>query len=135
MKLRLRGESIRLRLTKSEVASLHGRGSWQETVSVAADGQVTFAYRIQATDGSVPDVTFSSDGSTTTLTARVPRDRIADWAAGNQVGIYFDTAWGTKVAIEKDFRCLDERRDEDETDNFDNPNAGTSAHGECTVGE
>lgn len=128
MKLRIRGDSLRFRLTKSEVTSLHEQGWWQDAVSLGPNGTPSFAYRIEAAETS----SVHSEG--TTIAALVPRAQLDTWATSNsEVGIYFETEWGTKVAIEKDFRCLDEKRDEDESDNFDNPNAGTSLHGECCV--
>ena len=132
MKLRLRGDSLRFRLTKTEVTGLHEQGWCQESASLGPGHTPSLAYRVEATEGDQPTVIFAS-GPETTITAWLPAADIAAWAAGNQVGLYFETSWGTKVAVEKDFRCLDEQRDEDESDNFENPNAGTSHHGECRV--
>ncbi len=130
MKLRLRGDSLRLRLTKGEVEGLHELGWWQEATTLGPEGSPRLVYRIESCTEGGPTVTLSS-GAETCVTVLVPAGDIAAWAASNAVGLYFETPWGTKVAVEKDFRCLDEQRDEDESDNFDNPNAGNSAHGEC----
>lgn len=130
MKLRLRGNSVRLRLTKGEVASLHEQGWWQETTALGPEGAPGLAYRIEASAEDSPAVALAS-GAETCVKVILPAGEIATWANSQAVGLYFETPWGTKVAVEKDFRCLDEQRDEDESDNFDNPNAGTSVHGEC----
>ena len=132
MKLRIRGDSLRFRLTKTEVTSLHEQGWWQEAATLGNGGSPALIYRVEAVDGGSPTVSFTP-GPATLVTALLPAADIAAWAGSNEVGLYFETAWGTKVAVEKDFRCLDEERDEDESDNFDNPNAGTSLHGECRV--
>jgi len=133
MKLRIRGESLRFRLTQSEVASLHEQGCCQESVTLGVEGVPRLAYRVETSEGNEPGLRFTS-GSDTVVTVLLPREQVAAWAGTDgEVGIYFTTAWATKVAIEKDFRCLDEARDEDESDNFVNPNAGTSLHGECRV--
>ncbi len=56
------------------------------------------------------------------------------WAQNQSIGIYAQAEWGLKIAVEKDFKCLDPRRDEDETDAFENPHAG--GHPACpTVNE
>ena len=131
MKLRIRSDSLRFRLTKSEVTSLHEQGWWQDAVTLGSEGYARLAYRIEV--GTSQDVRFGQ-APVATLTAVVPRSALNPWATESaEIGIYFETPWGTKVAIEKDFRCLDEKRDEDESDNFDNPNADTSMHGECCV--
>jgi hypothetical protein len=129
MKLRLRGNSLRLRLTRGEVASLHEQGWWQESTSLGPEGAPSLAYRIESRAEDGPTVTLVS-GAEACVKVILPAGDVAAWATSNAVGLYFETSWGTKVAVEKDFRCLDEQREEDESDNFDNPNAGTS-HGEC----
>ncbi|MDB6139092.1 MAG: hypothetical protein JWO94_2164 [Verrucomicrobiaceae bacterium] len=129
MKLRIRGDSLRFRLTQTEVASLHEQGWWQDAVILGPLGSPRLDYRVESIPEGPATVTFIS-GDVTIVTAVMPVAQIAAWAAGNEVGIYFDTPWGTKVAVEKDFRCLDETREEDESDNFANPNAGL-AHGNC----
>ncbi len=131
MKLRIRGDSLRFRLTKSEVTSLNEQGWWQDTVTLGSNGMPSLIYRIESANIVEPTILFEASA----LTARVPLDNVQSWAGSDRiVGIYFTTSWGTTIAIEKDFRCLDEQRDEDESDNFDNPNADTSQHTECTAG-
>ena len=132
MKLRIRGDSLRFRLTKTEVTSLHEQGWWQETTTLGSGGEPSFVYRVESVAEGPSTVSFSP-GAQTVITALLPAAGVASWATSNEVGLYFDTPWGTKVAVEKDFRCLDEERDEDESDNFDNPNVGTALHGECRV--
>lgn len=135
MKLRIRGESLRFRLTQSEVRSLHEQGCFQESVTLGVEGVPRLAYRVETSEAETPDVSFTT-GDITVVTVLLPRTQVAEWAGSDtEVGMYFTTPWATKVAVEKDFRCLDEARDEDESDNFANPNAGTSLHGECRVEE
>ena len=129
MKLRIRGDSLRFRLTQSEVASLHEQGWWQDCVRLGPAAAPRLDYRVESLAVGDATVTFVP-GEITVVTAVLPVEQVAAWATSQEVGMYFDTAWGTKVAVEKDFRCLDESRDEDESDNFANPLAG-QPHGAC----
>ena len=131
MKLRIRGDSLRFRLTATEVTSLNTQGWWQDAATLGPQAGPRLIYRVETEAMDKPAVRFAS-GLDTTVTVVLPAVEVAHWAGnGSQVGLYFEESWGLKVAIEKDFRCLDPNRDEDESDNFDNPNAGTSQHGEC----
>lgn len=131
MKLRLRGDSLRLRLTATEVAALRDQGAWQDATTLGPAGAPLLAYRVESVDLPAAEVRYTADNGTT-VTVALPSADVAHWAdSASEVGIYFQEPWGLKVAVEKDFRCLDPRRDEDESDNFDNPNAGDSQHAAC----
>ena len=112
MKLRIRGNSVRLRLTRSEVERLAAEGRLTETVDLGRK----FAYEIVADD--VDDVSAAFDGATIRVT--LPRSKAMEWAGTERVGIEAFTA-GVRVAVEKDFACLTPRREEDESDMFDHP--------------
>jgi hypothetical protein len=107
MKLRLRGNSLRLRLTRSEVARL-GAGETVEEASEFSPEQI-FRYGIQP--GDELRTTFKS-GQALVI---VPAERIRQWASTDEVGIY-GASGALDIAIEKDFRCLtrpEERFDPD----------------------
>jgi hypothetical protein len=131
MKLRLRGNSVRIRLTQTEVKGLDHNGAWEETVVFGPTAMHRFVYRVETTPALRPSVSMSVSGFETLVTAALPVKQVREWAGGNEVGIYFEESWGLKIVIEKDFRCLDEKRDEDESDNFDNPNTVESRHAVC----
>ena len=131
MKLRLRGNFIRIRLTQTEVKTLAETGAWEESVAFSAAAEHRLIYRVEAAQSACASVSMITRGTDTIVNASLPRTDIAKWADGDDVGIYFEEPWGLKVAVEKDFRCLDEKRDEDESDNFANPNAATSLHSAC----
>ncbi|MEZ5386583.1 MAG: hypothetical protein R3F13_13805 [Prosthecobacter sp.] len=132
MKLRLRGQSLRLRLTKSEVAALNARGFWQDETVFGAGGFPALTYRVESSLVEHPEVRLTADHSAMVMVV-LPSADVNNWAETAKVGLYFEAPWGLKVAVEKDFQCLDPRRDEDESDNFDNPNAGTGGHAGCGV--
>ena len=131
MKLRLRGNSVRLRLTQAEVKALDHGGSAEDAVTFGPAGQPRLVYRVEASAVARPAVSMSGAGLETRVKVTLPQTQVARWANGSEVGLYFEEPWGLKVAVEKDYRCLDVRRDEDESDNFENPNAGDSLHAEC----
>lgn len=122
MKLRIKGDSIRLRLTQTEVRQLAETGAVESTMHIAAGASLT--YGIRAAD--LPQLAVEGDASEVVLL--VPRDWIGPWAESDQVG--FD---GTQnagdgrelaILIEKDFACLHKRPDE--LDAFPNPLAETA---------
>ncbi len=131
MKLRLRGNSIRIRLTQSEVKALAETGAWEESVAFDPSASHRLVYRVEAALVARPSVEMSGHGTGTLVRATLPVADVVKWARGADVGMYFEEPWGLKVAIEKDFRCLDGDRNEDESDNFDNPNAAGSLHTNC----
>ena len=43
------------------------------------------------------------------------------WSAGMEVGLYSEQSWGLTIAVEKDFKCLEPRPGEVDTDAFERP--------------
>lgn len=126
MKLRLRQDSVRLRLTRSEVQRLAGGQSVEESVAFAPGDVSTLRYLVRSAAAISRGVATFHDGC---VAVELPASQVTSWATGTDEGIYFDTAWGLKVAVEKDFKCLDPRTEEDESDAFDHP--GGASH--CKV--
>ena len=116
MKLRLRGNSLRLRLLKSEVKRPDEVGSVHETLEFPTG---RFVYALESAD--VPSITASYDDHC--MRVMVPRPMVHQWATSDQIGL--TAGDGLKILIEKDFTCLKPRtsgQSEDETDAFPNPN-------------
>ena len=124
MKIRIRGNSIRLRLTQGEVELLSSGQPIKESTRFSLVR--TLEYAVQPWHLNIIEATFENHG----LTVSVPADMIAQWADSNDEGIYGEQKNGTdtslKIAIEKDFACLKPRDGEDESDHFPNPESGTS---------
>ena len=116
MKLRIQGDSIRLRLTVSEVAAV-GRG---ETVRETTHlGAPPFSYSlVPLADATAVDATFDGGAMRVSLPALIARR----WAQTEQVSLH-GTACAVSVLIEKDFDCLDPREGDDKIDTFPNPKA------------
>lgn len=121
MKLRLRDNSLRLRLDRKEVAALALARSAESRTAVAPDRALVYRVVLSA-DAEQPQVSFDQG----VITVLVPEAVGRRWAESDDVGIYATTTWGLRLTIEKDFRCLDTgARDEDESHSYDHPGAST----------
>lgn len=124
MKLRIKGQSIRLRVSRSELARILDKGSVEETIQFTPAPESKFTYALGSADQATPiKVQYEPQSLTITLS----RDQVLGWGAENEVGIYstldLGVAGALEVVIEKDFACLD-RSDEENEDTFANPHAG-----------
>lgn len=124
MKLRVRDNSIRLRLTQSEVDLVRDDGAVRGRVTFGGDSY--FDYLLQ----SSPEIASTmANMSGNVLTVGVPESEIVRWANSNEVSIAaeqsLDGADRLSILIEKDFACLAPRAGEDESDMFPHPQAGT----------
>lgn len=123
VKLRIRDNSVRLRLMRGEVDRLRDEGLVVAR-TVFPEGR-TFSYVVESSPASVrPAVTF--DGGT--ITVRLPESVVREWAGSDQVTIrdeqLLDDGERLILLIEKDFACLAPREGEDESDMFPHPDAG-----------
>jgi len=111
MKLRIKGSSIRYRLTQSDMERAK-EGYLEEQVNFAGTPLI---YALQTTEGQ--ELTCSYIGNKITL--NIPRTAIESFANTDVVG-YDNQDGGVYLLIEKDFTCLDEVN-EDQSDNYPNP--------------
>ena len=116
MKLRLKGNSIRLRLTQREVEGLVRLGVVWEVVEFGPS-HARFTYGIEA-DRKVESV--RAEYANDRMIVLIPEPQARQWAESGQVGIEADLD-GLRITVEKDFACLKPRTDEDESDMFPNP--------------
>jgi hypothetical protein len=116
MKLRIRGSSIRLRLTQGEVADLAAKGRIEE--ATVFGGGERFGYALVASAGATSVGARFVGGA---IEVTVPAARARAWAASDEVGIEGEDG-ALRIAIEKDFKCLTPRTGEDDADAFPNPN-------------
>ncbi len=120
MKLRIRGNTIRLRLSQGEVEQV-GRGdAVSETTQLA--GGVTFTYSLRASD----ERSLRASMSGTHLVIEAPATALATWASDDRVALDCAAAeQSSAILIEKDFACLTPREGGDDDDTFPHPKAGT----------
>ena len=121
MKIRIKGNSVRYRLTKTEVETFCKTGYYSEKTEFNSS---IFNYALVSKEG-LRDLTADfADGS---ITIFFPSDERETWAYSAKVGyennINLNNGKTLSLLVEKDFVCLDDR-DEDESDNYPNPRAG-----------
>lgn len=123
MKLRVRDNSIRLRLTQSEVELARSDGLVRGRVPFG--GGYRFDYVLESSPATVkPEAHMSNN----VLTVRVPETDINAWADSEEVSIaasqILDGGDHLRILVEKDFACLTPREGEDESDMYPHPQAG-----------
>jgi uncharacterized protein DUF7009 len=126
MKLRIKGDSLRIRVSRSEVARLLACECLEDTIHFTPEASATFTYALQQEPSlSRPTVQYAGNK----VTILIPADQANVWGVTDQVGIGEDISLGDLGAlallIEKDFSCLDQSQ-EDNEDTFPNPNAGVT---------
>jgi hypothetical protein len=123
MKLRIRGDSIRLRLDQSEVAQLRDGGRVEQAIHFGPGEGARLGYAVVADGVDEPRAELHA-GS---IVVHLPRARVRAWADGDEVGLEAAQSTGDgrtlRVLVEKDFRCLASRPGEDDRGGFPNPNA------------
>lgn len=120
MKIRIRDNSIRLRLERAEVESMRDKGVVSSQTNFP-DGRC-FGYALESSPASISPAAFFSEN---TVTVRLPETVVLAWATTEQVSIagdqILDDGQKLSILVEKDFACLAPREDEDESDMFDHP--------------
>jgi hypothetical protein len=122
MKLRIRRNSIRLRLGRSEVSRILTSGLVEESTTFDHAGNQRLEYALE----SVVDRTAVSavflDGR---VIVNVPRDLILAWGTTDQVGIEatqtISDGGMLRILIEKDLECIDAPAEESQEDTFPRP--------------
>lgn len=122
MKIRIKDNSIRLRLTQTEVTRFGEKGIIISSTRFGPGNQ--FEYALQAsTDTEAIYGSFDHNR----ITVHVPAELAKQWTTSQEVGFEAvmdnDTESGLYLLVEKDFACLMPRTHEDESDNFPNPQA------------
>ena len=118
MKIRIKENSVRFRLTKSEVATFCKEGFFALQTDF---NEKVFNYAVKAVKG-IENLSVSYEGDS--IQMLVPDAVRKDWADSNRIG--FENTIETKngksiyLLLEKDFVCLDETT-EDQSDNYPNP--------------
>ena len=118
MKIRIQGNSIRVRLSKSEVLQLGQTGLIQESTSF---GNSLFEYAVKKNSDHDE---LHADYVQNKITLYVPTHFVEHWATNDVVGLsskmLIEGEQELKLLIEKDFKCLDNPL-EDQSDNYENP--------------
>ena len=115
MKLRVKNNSLRLRLTQSEIARFNDSGRVEEAIEFGIEPHQRFVYRLE----SAPEIaTMQAMIENNLITILVPKQQADDWTQTTQTGIETELNIGggktLRLLIEEDFACLEPRAGEDD---------------------
>ena len=119
MKLRIQGNSIRLRLSKTDVETFKTNGYLEEKTDF---GFRTFTYAINRLRDGEMSAAFD-DGL---MVIHIPEAKAHEWTDTDEVGIEYNQdvdGYGLSLhlVVEKDFKCIGKEGTDSEKDNFENP--------------
>lgn len=121
MKLRIRGNSIRLRLSKGDVEKFGEIGCVKETTQFGPTSGGRLIYMLAKAD--VPKL--KCEFKDNVIQVLVPNELAKVWVETELVGLeHLDQTTEKdqlRILIEKDFKCLHVRFNEDEEDSFKHP--------------
>lgn len=112
MKIRIKGNSVRFRLSITDVARFN-RDGYIEEVTDFGRSQLTYALQ----KGPAPKL--EAEFRNNKIILFMPYADAGEWASTDKVSLEH-TAGGLHLLIEKDFKCID-NTSEDQSDNFPNP--------------
>jgi|SRR5450755_507292 hypothetical protein len=101
MKLRIQGNSLRLRLTQKEVALVRNRGLVESHIEFGPGGSLAYLL-----NGSPNAETMSATFDGRAIRVTIPMYQMTDWVESDQVGIEAQSQAGVQLLVEKDFKCL-----------------------------
>jgi hypothetical protein len=122
MKLRIKGPTLRLRLTQGEIHALETHGVIEERVPFAAG--VDLVYRLKSDAAAHEISAHYRDG---VVEVRIPASTARQWCTTELVTLAHEQPLpqgALRITLEKDYACLTARSDEDESDAFPHPGSG-----------
>ncbi len=121
MKLRIRGNSIRLRLMQVEVKTLEQTAEVRDAILLP--GGEALKYELKISD------LFNVVLENRTLSITIPEPDAFRWIQTEEEGLEnllnLPNGDELRLSVEKDFKCLTVRPHEDESDTFPNKSEGT----------
>jgi hypothetical protein len=121
MKLRIHANSLRLRLSRSDVERLQQTGICTESLRFGSGSQLDYALEVSS-EIKIAEASYSHD----CIRVLLPPDIAEAWAASSEVSLSITHSDGEapSVLIEKDFQCLHpDQENFTEADTFPNPAA------------
>jgi hypothetical protein len=123
MKLRLKGNSLRMRVTRSDLQKLRQDGRIEETTWLGPEENARLTYALEQ-NAHIARAALRFD--LPAITVAIPAGEFERWAASAQVGVYATIDQGPRgsleIIIEKDFACM-HGSDAENLDAFPNPHA------------
>lgn len=126
MKLRIKENSLRFRLSRSDIATFQREGVLTNRTYFPC--RALFAYELRS-DPEISAPTARFDG--VTITILLPRAQAEAWATSDQVSIAatvdIEHSEDLDLLVEKDFECLHrDDAEEDKGDLYPNPDRGSA---------
>ena len=118
MKIRIKGNSLRYRLTRPEVEQFALSGRVEEKINF---GDNALHYVLQRTNKKEISASFKDNA----ITFYLPESMVEEWINTDRTGFEYNMALKNSneklyLLVEKDFTCVD-KVDEDQSDNYPNP--------------
>jgi len=124
MKLRIHDNSIRLRLSRTEVATFGATGYVFETLGFGEASDFTYSL-----EGSESQEGIAAVHTPHTISILVPHTLAQEWTSTDEVSISgtqpLPGGRNLQILIEKDFKCIHQNAEGDE-DSYPNPLASTT---------
>lgn len=121
MKIRIKGNFVRYRLSQTDVRTLADTGRLVETTRFGPTDAQTFRYALETRDDATELTAGFAHGC---ITLYLPTEVARTWPHEERVGfenqIFVTPDIRLHLLLEKDFTCLDETA-EDQSDNYPNP--------------
>ena len=118
MKLRIHNNSIRLRLSRSEVSQFQEAGHISDVLDFGTMGKFTYGLTM------AEEFTFHCTYDQSQILLKVPRQLALVWATTNQVDLSteqtLDSGGKLQLLVEKDFQCI-HKDSESNSDAYPNP--------------
>ena len=119
MKLRIMGNSLRIRLSQTEISTLGKDHKILDSIQFPNKGKLE--YEIISLKSDKWDCFYGNNK----ISLGIPQILINNWVTTEMVGfdnlIDLENNIKLSILIEKDFKCLTTRSDEDESDLYPNP--------------
>ena len=119
MKLRIRGNSVRIRVSQSEMIQITDLGFVEDSVEFAPGQRLDYAGKV-ITYGEV-----SASYKESKISVLLPKSSIETWNDPSEISVkgeqQLENGGVLTILIEKDFACLVPRKSEEEADLFPNP--------------
>jgi hypothetical protein len=120
VKLRIKGDSLRLRLSQGEMRALAQQGEVEDRISFP--GGAALRYRLRV-DHEKTVISTSYDANI--INILVPASQSERWCGTDLVTLSasqpLPAGGELRIVLEKDWACLAPREGEDESDNFPHP--------------
>jgi Family of unknown function (DUF7009) len=129
VKLRIKGDSLRLRLTQGEMRLLAERGEVEDRISFGGGAALRYRLRVDRHNQEI-----SACYETNLIEILVPQALSERWWGSELVTLSATETVATgelRIVLEKDWACLAPREGEDESDNFPHPEAAEKGARTC----